>query len=172
MVRRLAFEALRLLASLFCHKKFTLEWISRGGLTLLMQLPRPSLAATGSSLCLYYLACDDDTMEKICCLPANTLRDLVRYCLWLLECSHETGRQYAIMFFGLAFPFRSIMDIFDCNDGLRRLYNTISTLSIISDKFEDRQTLTDDEEFMQRQVVRYTVQALKRWVVVIIQNVI
>ena len=134
MVRRLAFEALRLLASLFCHKKFTLEWISRGGLTLLMQvkiqtkrftsesrmaflylyqfgkdalkillskrnllyrlsfvqqvvnlssllhrqLPRPSLAATGSSLCLYYLACDDDTMEKICCLPANTLRDLVR----------------------------------------------------------------------------------------------
>ena len=43
------------------------------------QLPRPSLAATGSSLCLYYLACDDDTMEKICCLPANTLRDLVRY---------------------------------------------------------------------------------------------
>ena len=72
------------------------------------------------------------------------------------------------MFFGLAFPFRSIMDIFDCNDGLRRLYNTISTLSIISDKFEDRQTLTDDEEFMQRQVVRYTVQALKRWVLVII----
>ena len=72
------------------------------------------------------------------------------------------------MFFGLAFPFRSIMDIFDCNDGLRRLYNTISTLSIISDKFEDRQTLTDDEEFMQRQVVRYTVQALKRWVVVIL----
>ena len=84
---RLAFEALRLLASLFCHKKFTLEWISRGGLSLLLQvmmmmimlvmmimiimslmlqLPRPSMAATGSSLCLYYLACDDDTMEKIC----------------------------------------------------------------------------------------------------------
>ena len=37
---RLAFEALRLLASLFCHKKFTLEWISRGGLNLLMHLPR------------------------------------------------------------------------------------------------------------------------------------
>ena len=69
-------------------------------------------------------------------LPHNTLRDLVRYCLWLLECSHETGRQYSVMFFGLAFPFRSILEIFDSNDGLRRLYNTISTLSIISDKFE------------------------------------
>ena len=91
-------------------------------------------------------------------LPQNTLRDLVRYCLWLLECSHETGRQYSIMFFGLAFPFPSIMEIFDANDGLRRLYNTISTLSIISDKFEDRQTMSDDEEFMQRQIVRYTVQ--------------
>ena len=160
---RLAFEALRLLASLFCHKKFTLEWISRGGLNLLMHLPRPSLAATGSSLCLYYLACDDDTMEKICCLPHNTLRDLVRYCLWLLECSHETGRQYSIMFFGLAFPFRNIMQIFDANDGLRRLYNTISTLSIISDKYEDRSSMTDDEEFMQRQIVRYTVQAIKKY---------
>ena len=29
---RLAFEGLRLLASLFCHKKFTLDWVDRGGL--------------------------------------------------------------------------------------------------------------------------------------------
>ena len=55
------------------------------------------------------------------------------------------------------------MEIFDANDGLRRLYNTISTLSIISDKFEDRSTMSDDEEYMQRQVVRYTVQALKKY---------
>jgi HIV-1 Vpr-binding protein len=44
------------------------------------------MAATGSSLCLYYLACDDDTMEKICSLPGATLHQLVRHCLWLLEC--------------------------------------------------------------------------------------
>ena len=69
-------------------------------------------------------------------LPHDTLTELVRYCLWLLECSHETGRQYSIMFFGLAFPFRSILEIFDSNDGLRRLYNTICTLSIISDNGE------------------------------------
>jgi len=160
---RLAFEALRLLASLFCHKKFTLEWVSTGGLSLLMQMPRPSMAATGSSLCLYYLACDDDTMEKICSLPPHTLQDLVKYCLWLLECSHDTGRQYSIMFFGLAFPFRSILEVFDNCDGLRKLYNTISTLSIISDKDEDRD-MSDDEEFMQRQSVRYTTQALKKYV--------
>ena len=67
-------------------------------------------------------------------MPYNTLRDLVKYCLWLLECSHETGRQYSIMFFGLAFPFRHLMEIFDANSGLTRLYNTISTLKIITDK--------------------------------------
>jgi HIV-1 Vpr-binding protein len=27
---RLGFEALRLLASLFCHKKYTLEWVYTG----------------------------------------------------------------------------------------------------------------------------------------------
>ena len=163
---RLAFEGLRLLASLFCHKKFTLDWVDRGGLALLLQLPRPSMAATGSSLCLYYLACDDDTMERLCTSLARTsvLEDLVKYCLWLLECSHETGRQYAIMFFGLAFSFRTLLEIFDSCDGLRRLYNTISTLSIISDKDEDRAgTMSDDQEFSQRQRVRYTVQALKKY---------
>jgi len=160
---RLAFEALKLLASLFCHKKFTLEWVATGGLSLLMQMPRPSMAATGSSLCLYYLACDDDTMERICSLPPHTLQELVKYCLWLLECSHETGRQYSIMFFGLAFPFRSILDVFDGCDGLRKLYNTISMLSIISDKDDDRD-MSDDQEFMQRQSVRYTTQTLKKYV--------
>ena len=49
MVRRLAFEALRLLASLFCHKKFTLEWISRGGLTLLMQVNKETKRFTSES---------------------------------------------------------------------------------------------------------------------------
>ena len=160
---RLAFEGLRLLASLFCHKKFTLDWVARGGLALLLQLPRPSMAATGSSLCLYYLACDDDTMERVCTMAHSVLEDLVKYCLWLLECSHETGRQYAIMFFGIAFSFRTLLEIFDSCDGLRRLYNTISTLSIISDKDEDRQSMTDDQEFSQRQNVRYTVQALKKY---------
>ena len=160
---RLAFEALKLLASLFCHKKFTLEWVSVGGLDLLMHMPRPSMAATGSSLCLYYLACDDDTMERMCSLPSATLHQLVRYCLWLLECSHDTGRQYAIMFFGLALPFRNILDIFDSCDGLRKLYNAISTLAIVSDRGEERDELNDDQEFMQRQVVRYTAQTLKRY---------
>ena len=49
-----------------------------GGLELLMEMPRPSIAATGSSLCIYYLACHGDTMEKICGLPSLTLERLVK----------------------------------------------------------------------------------------------
>jgi len=45
--------------------------------------------------------------------------------LWLLECSHESGRVHAAMFFSLSFPFRVIVDLFDEQDGLRKLYNTV-----------------------------------------------
>ena len=58
-------------------------------------------------------------------LPHNTPRDLMRYCLWLLECSHKTGSQCSVMFFGLALPFPSVLEVFNSNDGLRRLYNKI-----------------------------------------------
>ena len=43
----------------------------------------------------------------------HTFFFIFRYCLWLLECSHMTGRQYAIMFFGLAVPYLNVLQIFD-----------------------------------------------------------
>jgi len=45
--------------------------------------------------------------------------------LWLLECSHESGRVHAAMFFSLSFPFRIIVDLFDEQDGLRKLFNMV-----------------------------------------------
>ncbi|KAK8774355.1 hypothetical protein V5799_011114 [Amblyomma americanum] len=61
---RLAFEALKYLASLLCHKKFALEFIAVGGLQRLLEVHRPSVAATGVSICLYYLAYSEDAMER------------------------------------------------------------------------------------------------------------
>lgn len=61
---RLAFEALKYLASLLCHKKFASDFLKVGGLQLLLQIYRPSVAATGVSICLYYLAYSEDAMEK------------------------------------------------------------------------------------------------------------
>ena len=53
------------LASLLLHKKFAAEFISHGGVQKLLEIPRPSMAATGVSLCLYYLAYNQDAMERV-----------------------------------------------------------------------------------------------------------
>lgn len=45
--------------------------------------------------------------------------------LWLLECSHDSSRLHAAMFFSQAFAFKIILDIFDQKDGLRRLFNVV-----------------------------------------------
>lgn len=47
------------------------------------------------------------------------------YTLWLLECSHDSSRCHAAMFFGQAFPYRVILNLFDQKDGLRRLFNVV-----------------------------------------------
>lgn len=48
-----------------------------------------------------------------------------RYTLWLLECSHDSSRCHAAMFFSQAFQFRVILELFDLKDGLRRLFNVV-----------------------------------------------
>lgn len=146
---RLSFEALKCLGALMCHKKFAIEFINAQGLHQLLKIPKPSIAATGVSMCLYYIAYCEDAMERVCLLPEHVLHNLVAYALWLLEFSHESGRCHAIMFFGASFQFRVILELFDNQDGLRRLYNMLSTLSILSleDQPEDVPvTLRRDED--------------------------
>lgn len=127
---RLAFEALKYLASLLCHKKFSIEFLNVGGLQKLLDVPRPSVAATGVSICLYYLAYCEDAMERVCLLPKHIISDLVTYALWLLERSHDSGRCHATMFFGFSFPFKVILEEFDAQDGLRKLFNVVRKLLV------------------------------------------
>ncbi|GAB0088705.1 Protein mahjong [Sergentomyia squamirostris] len=157
----LAFEALKYLASLLCHKKFSIEFVANGGLQRLLQVPRPSIAATGVSIALYYLAYCEDALEKICLMSPKLISELVTYALWLLGCSHDSGRCHATMFFGLSFQFKVILDEFDNQDGLRKLYNVISVLPILSST--DEITLNDDEECAARQLVRHVCVSLKKY---------
>ena len=76
--------------------------------------------------CLYYLAHDDDVMEKVCLLPQPVLASLIKYVLWLVECSHDSGRQWAVMFCGMITSFRVLLDTFDQQDGVRKLFNSVS----------------------------------------------
>ncbi|XP_069792896.1 DDB1- and CUL4-associated factor 1-like isoform X1 [Narcine bancroftii] len=159
---QLTFEALKYLASLLLHKKFAAEFVAHEGVQKLLEIPRPSMAATGVSLCLYYLAYNQDAMERVCLLPHSVLSDVVSYTLWLLECSHESGRCHATMFFSISFAFRSILELFDKQDGLRRVVNLISTLEILN--LEDQGALlSDDEIFASRQTAKHTCMALRRY---------
>uniref|UniRef100_A0A182M2H1 DDB1- and CUL4-associated factor 1 n=1 Tax=Anopheles culicifacies TaxID=139723 RepID=A0A182M2H1_9DIPT len=157
----LAFEALKYLASLLCHKKFSLEFIANGGLERLLKIPRPSLAATGVSIAFYYLAYCEDAMERICLMPREIITEMVSYALWLLGCSHDSGRCHATMFFGLSCQFKIILDEFDKQDGIRQLYNVIAVLPVllVSDDYQ----MNEDEEASERQVIRHVCIALKKY---------
>ncbi|KAF5284193.1 hypothetical protein FQR65_LT00193 [Abscondita terminalis] len=159
---RLAFEALKYLAALLCHKKFSIEFIQGKYLECLLEVPRPSIAAAGVSICLYYLGYCEEAMECVCLLPDYVISNLVKYTLWLLECSHDSGRCHAIMFFGSTFQFRVILDEFDEQDGLRKLHNVIATLPILSNE-ENATPLNEDIECASRQIVRHVCVAYRRY---------
>ena len=115
-------------------------------------------------MCLYYIAYCEDAMERVCLLPEHVLYSLVAYALWLLEFSHESGRCHAIMFFGASFQFRVILELFDNQDGLRRLYNMLGTLSILSSDDDVPVTLRrddDDEAQASRPPVRISLTLLE-----------
>lgn len=158
----LAFEALKYLASLLCHKKCCIEFLSRNGLQKLLKLPRQSTVATGIAIALYYIAYCEEAMERICAMPPRLISELVTYSLGLLGCNHDSGRCHATMFFGLSFQFKVMLDEYDKQDGLRQLYNVISVLPILSHPAEDN-NLTADEETAERQVVRHVCVALKKY---------
>lgn len=92
----------------------------------MLKVPRPSIAATGVSITLYYLAYTEDAMERICTMPKPLITELVKYALWILGHSYDSGKCHATMFFGLSFQFKVILDEFDAQDGLRKLYNVVS----------------------------------------------
>jgi len=56
---------LQYLAALLCHKRFAVDFINLGGVQRLLEVYRPSVAATGVSMCLYYLAYFEDAMERV-----------------------------------------------------------------------------------------------------------
>ena len=64
---------------------------------------------------------------QVCTLQDGVLSDMVSYALWLLESSHAAGVCHATMFFSISFSFRAVLQLFDHQDGLRRLVNLVRT---------------------------------------------
>ncbi|KAF4109544.1 hypothetical protein G5714_008796 [Onychostoma macrolepis] len=128
---QLTFEALKYLASLLLHKKFAAEFVAHGGVPKLLEIPRPSMAAT-ASLCAS--------------ITSHTTRTLWRGCVCcLIRCCR-----------------RAVLELFDKQDGLRRLVNLISTLEILNPE-DQGALLSDDEIFSSRQTAKHTCMALRRY---------
>ena len=66
------------LTSLFFHTKFATEFVTRGGVQRLLEVPRPSVAATGLSRCLRYLVDDEDAMERVITCQIHLLIGLMK----------------------------------------------------------------------------------------------
>ena len=58
-------ETLKLLSSLLCHSKVAVDFVQSNGLDVLIQVPKGSRAAAAVSVCLYYLAYNNDVMERL-----------------------------------------------------------------------------------------------------------
>ncbi|VDK89124.1 unnamed protein product, partial [Dibothriocephalus latus] len=156
---RLTFEALRLLANLLCHRCIHLDFVESRGLELVLQVPRPSVAATAVSVVLYYTAYFEDAMERVCQLPSPILHNLIMYSLWLIECAHPSARCYSLYFLSIALCYGATFELFREHQGLRYLYNALCVLPI---------RLTEDEPSVQKDstswhVVRASLLTIRRF---------
>uniref|UniRef100_A0A915PMW3 LisH domain-containing protein n=1 Tax=Setaria digitata TaxID=48799 RepID=A0A915PMW3_9BILA len=158
---RLIFDVLKYLAGLLVHRRLALDFVAAGGVDLLIRIERDSLASVVVGTCLYYLAYNADAMEGVCLLPEQTLNELVHYALWLLEHSYESGRAGSSMFFTHAFQFRPILERFDDYDGPRRLFNYISTLTLLQEDSDN--VLSDEHLYTSMQAIRNTCVAFRSY---------
>ncbi|GMT25335.1 hypothetical protein PFISCL1PPCAC_16632 [Pristionchus fissidentatus] len=159
---RLTFDALKYLCSLLVHRKFALEFVSKNGVEKLLKVPSTSLAAVGVATCFYYLSYGVDVMERVCQLDENIIDQVVEYMLWVQEHSHESGMASATMFLSHALAFRAILDRFDAKDGLRKLYNYMSTLTLLQHAATDVD-LTEEQVQTSTQTIRNTCAALRTY---------
>lgn len=160
---RLTFDALRYLTSLLVHRKFALEFIARGGVTALVKVPRTSMASPAAVTALYYLSYNEEIMEKVCQLNDKLLDDVVEYALWCLEHSYESGMGSAAMFFSHGFYYKPILERFDQRDGLRKLYNYISTLTLLHGSNKEKIDLTEEQHLTSSQAIRNAVSDFKAY---------
>lgn len=65
------------LASLLVHRKFALEFVAHSGVEYLVNVYQSSMASVGVATCLYYLAYNEDVMEKLCLLSEDLLDRVV-----------------------------------------------------------------------------------------------
>lgn len=160
---QLTYKVLEFLSSLFCYNKLAMKFIELDGIQNLLLVPRPSMGSTGVAFCLYQLAYRKEVIEKICQPVSELSKEIVKYAIWLLECSHESGRSHIASFFSMTFVYKNILNLFDSMDGLRCLINMASTAKPIA--ADDGFDSINDDEFKQvfSQIIKPVCVTLRRY---------
>ncbi|KAL8156698.1 hypothetical protein AgCh_001704 [Apium graveolens] len=115
-------NVLKLISTLAAHRKFAAMFVDRGGMQKLLNVPRVAQTFLGLSSCLLTLGSLQVTMERVCALPSDVLYKVIELALQLLDCPQDLARKDAALFFAAAFVFRAVLDCFDAQDGLQKLY--------------------------------------------------
>lgn len=155
-------ETLKLLSSMLCHNKVALDFVNRDGFERLTSVNKSSRAGAAVAVCLYYLAYNGDVMERFFQVSREKMRGVISYALDLIEVKHDSARVHSIMFFTyiLLNPKNRVMlQIFDEKDGVRRIYNVISTLGVLQNGDTD-----DQESHAEKTSVKMASICLKRYV--------
>ena len=88
---------------------------------------------------------------------------MVDYALELIATKHDSARVHGIMFFSyvLLCPSKVILDYFDAKDGVRKLFNVISTLKILQ---SPNPSSSDNDSHAEKTCAKMASICLKRYV--------
>lgn len=126
---RLTFEALRLLTKLLCHRVIYIQFYDQmNGINLLLNIPRPSVAANAISACLYNLVDYAEIADKVAQLPQQQLEHLLKVLLWIIETCHPSARSYGMLCVQCLLRQPLSLRLFERLHGPRYILNSLAVL--------------------------------------------
>jgi len=124
-------EALRVVSQMCAHKKFATQFIDKGGVKLLFDIPQEPFFASPLSLVFCGLASHSAALEKACLGADSLISPMVKKAMWLLRTEYDTARKHGALFFAYAVKVRMFLDEFDRVDG------PLTILKLLKSVFEN-----------------------------------
>ncbi|KAI3983890.1 hypothetical protein MKX01_011598 [Papaver californicum] len=124
-------DLLNLICAVGAHLKLLAQFVDRGGMQLLLAVPRVALIFSGLSSCLLTIGPLHVLMERVCALSSDVVHQVVELALQLLECPQDQAKKNSAIFFVGAFVFRAILDCFDALDGLQKFLNILNAAVLV-----------------------------------------
>ncbi|KAL6521720.1 hypothetical protein OROGR_018289 [Orobanche gracilis] len=124
-------DVMKLICALAVHRKFAALFVDRGGIQMLLAVPRMIQTFFGLSSSLFTIGSLQGIMEMVCALPSDVVYHVVELALQLLDCNQDQARKNAELFFAAAFVFRAVLDAFDSQDGLQKLLGLLNAAALV-----------------------------------------